>query len=499
MTRTITATERRGSDRLVLAAGLILGLALLFASPVGDFGPFHQLWHGRHVLVQAFIWAAFALAVVLVFRARRRAPIRAGLVVLVAACCQIPGLLCAPQASGDAYRYVWDGRVQLSGVSPYRYVPFDDHLAPLRDPVLFPGLSPRQLSGVTTPTQLPHGRAKVTELAQNDPRTRINRPRVPTIYPPVAQIWFAAIAAVTPWSWGTAGLQWASALLAVGLTALLAGVLRRRTGDSLAAIYWGWCPLVVLETGNNAHVDVLAAALVLGAVLVLAQSGRRSRIGGGALLGLAIAAKIMPLVLLPALTVLRRGRAGWRGLTVPLAAGAVVLLSYLPYLLTAGSLVLGYLPGYLAEEGFSDGNQRYALLGLVLPDHLRQPVAALLLLTLAVLALWRAGAGRPEHVCLWMFGGALLISTPAYPWYCLPVLALAALANRPEWLGLAIALEWSYLHIHTSAPLPVGWGYALALAAVLAAAAVRARRASLPIPAEPPKPALPAGVSGGSD
>jgi hypothetical protein len=150
-------------------------------------------------------------------------------------------------------------------------------------------------------------------------------------------------------------------------------------------------------------------------------------------------------------------------------------VTYVPHLLVAGSLVLGYLPGYLSEEGFSSGAGRYALLGLVLPKPLRQPVALVLLAVLAVVALWQARQRRPELIAVWLYGGSLLISTPEYPWYCLPLLVLAALANRPEWFAVALATQWSYLHIH--APQPVGWAYALALMVVVIAAVLRRRPA----------------------
>ena len=94
-------------------------------------------------------------------------------------------------SSSDAYRYVWDGRVQLAGTSPYRYAPLDDRLAPLRDPLLFPGLGPRDRSGYVT-QPVPTDRGELLSRSSNDPRTRINRPQVPTIYPPVAQAWFTA-------------------------------------------------------------------------------------------------------------------------------------------------------------------------------------------------------------------------------------------------------------------------------------------------------------------
>jgi len=99
-------------------------------------------------------WVVFAPLAVWVVRGGRRRPDggRRTLLVLMnaAVIVQLPGLFAAPQMSTDAYRYVWDGRVQVAGVDPYRYVPLDDHLARLRDPVLFPGLTPADRTGVVS-------------------------------------------------------------------------------------------------------------------------------------------------------------------------------------------------------------------------------------------------------------------------------------------------------------------------------------------------------------
>ena len=40
---------------------------------------------------------------------------------------------------------------------------------------------------------------------------------------------------------------------------------------------------------------------------------------------------------------------------------------------------------------------------------------------------------------------AILVSTPTLPWYTLLLLAVAALAARPEWLGVVIAPTVEYL------------------------------------------------------
>ena len=331
-------------------------------------------------------------------------------VAVLALAVQLPGLFSPPQSSSDAWRYVWDGRVQLSGTSPYRFVPLDDRLAGLRDPVLFPGLTSDQRSGVTT-TPLPADPSSFQHRVQNDPRTMINRPQVPTIYPPVAELWFAGTAAVTPWSAGTLGLQIASALLAVAVAAALAAWLLRRGRNPREALWWAWCPTVILETGNGAHVDVLGAALVLGAVLTLTT--RRGRAGStwiaGLLLGAAAAVKLTPLVLLPAFLPLRRSdsrpsdsrpsdsrpsedqrlgvRRPWQ---VPLAAVGTLVASYVPHVLIAGGLVLGYLPGYLQEEG---GGNRAGLLRLVVPDNLLTPA---MLVVMAAVAIWAVRTTRIE-------------------------------------------------------------------------------------------------------
>jgi hypothetical protein len=436
-------------------------------------------------------WICFLLAMFLLYRISRHRRVQLSALILVAVACQLPGLLTPPQSSSDAYRYVLDGRVQLAGISPYRYAPLDDHLAALRDPLLFPGLGPEQHSGVVTPPRIPSDPAQVAALTQPDPRTVINRPGVPTIYPPVAEAWFAAVALVTPWSAGTLGLQITSALLALAVMLVLGRVLQRRHGSPIAVAWWGWAPTVVLETGNNAHVDIVAAALVVAAVLVLGRPDRRRQVLGGILIGLAIATKILPLLFLPAATLIRRERPLSGILRVPVPAVLTVLLSYLPHLLVAGSLVLGYLPGYLTEEGFSDGKKKFAVLALFLPTPVRAPLALLLIVVLSLLVLRQVQVKRPEELALWMYGGALLIATPEYPWYALPLLGLAALARRPEWLTLAAAMQFSYVELH-SPQVPVGYGYLLAGLIIVGCAGRRFLRNHDHTPEDRPHSGVPA-------
>jgi len=455
-------------SRLLGGAAIVVGAYVGLLS-VGD------LDHSRGLLAAVILPFWLICVATTVWVIRDSSPVRRPVITmaLLAMAVQLPGVLTPPHSSSDAWRYVWDGRVQLSGTSPYRYVPLDDRLAALRDPILFPGLTPDQPSGVTT-TPLPTDRVELLARAEADTRTVINRPQVPTIYPPLAQLWFAGIAALTPWSLGTLGLQIASALLAIAVAAALAAWLLRRGRDPREALWWAWCPTVILEAGNGAHVDILVAALVLGAVTaVTTRPGRTvSAWVAGLLLGAAAAVKLTPLVLLPAFMPLRSNgfRRSWQ---VPCAAVGTLVASYAPHLLIAGGLVLGYLPGYLSEEG---GSNRGGLLRLVVPDSL---LTTVMLAAMAAVTLWVVRTTRlesPQHGAMVLFGSLLVVTTPSYPWYALPLVVLALLARRLEWLAVPVAGYIAYAGARVP---PVGAvGYGVAAAVVIGVAAWRHLRAA---------------------
>lgn len=111
-----------------------------------------------------FLLLPYCLALRLIWRSA--APSRAALLVLFtfALLFRLPLLSTEPRISTDLYRYLWDGRVQMAGINPYRYVPEDEALRSLRDDAVY---------------------------------RWINRKEFPTIYPAGAQLIF----------WGTAALR----------------------------------------------------------------------------------------------------------------------------------------------------------------------------------------------------------------------------------------------------------------------------------------------------
>ncbi|MFD0271666.1 glycosyltransferase 87 family protein [Streptomyces sp. NPDC127106] len=425
-----------------------------FSDPVGLFG-----WY-------AACWVLFAVALL----ALRRVPARhvARLIVAGAVAVTLTGLVGPPRTSTDSYRYAWDGRVQSAGVSPYDHTPQDPELARLRDPWLFPtgaACTGPDLAPIPHPGGAPHC-------------TRINRPAVHTIYPPVAEAYFLAVDQFSPSGARHKPLQTGAALISLGVTGVLLLVLRRRGDDLRKAAYWAWCPAVPLEAVNNAHVDVLGVLLAIAGLGLVASRALTRRAAGGMLIGAAIATKLMPAVVLPgALSGVRRVR---DAAVVLLPTAAFAVLAYLPYVILSDGSVFGYLGGYVEEEGYGDASagSRYSLLRLVLPDTWALPVLAAVITCVSLYVMRRGDPRRPWSGALLVTGWSFVLLTPGYSWYALLLIALVALDGRWEWLGIPLAGAAVYVLAPTLDFQPslsnIAYGAAAALVLVTARARHRA-------------------------
>ena len=385
--------------RLLLLSGAVGagGVEVWLAYRTSGPGGILERRYGLLALIGA--WAgAYAVALVCVLRL----PVRWAVTTVMVLSVVLRLAAIAPKAplSDDLYRYAWDGVVQTHGIDPYRYPPIATELRKLHDPWLWP------------PQLHRHG------------GTQINRANVRTIYPPVAEAWFTVEHLIVPLSARDRGYEAVGLLLDLAVLAVLLALLRDRRWIALYAL----APLPVLEAVQNAHVDVLAALLSLGA-LTLAE--RRRSTAAVVLLALATLTKIYPAVLLP-LLLRHRGRRV-RDASV---FAAVCIAAYLPHVLAVGLRIAGYLPGYLREENYSSGT-RYLLVGLA---GLHGTTASLVVaLLLAALGLWALRTELPLRVAaVRLMAGVLLLITPVQPWYALLALALAAAAQA--WWAVPITL-----------------------------------------------------------
>ena len=421
----------------------------------------------------------------------RRIPVRwaAPVILLGAIAVQLAALSAPPQGSDDLYRYIWDGRVQAAGIDPYAYSPAAPQLAFLRDRFLWPHHVTAWC--VAPGTQLygaPHGLA-VPGLHADQPAHRAHDlpagggglllPGPPGL----------------PGGLGDHPDPGRRRPLRVGLTVLLLLGLGRLGLDRRLAVLWAWCPTVALEAGNNAHVDVLAACLTAAALLVLAQRGRlRRSLAGGTLLALAIWTKVTPVLVVPAVAKRR-----WYALASAGLFATVVV--YLPHVLAVGSRVIGFVPGYLQQEGYSNGT-RFLLLGTLVHGKLGLLAAFAVLAVTGLLVLWRTDPDRPWRGAVVMTGAALAVTTPPFPWYTMLLVMLVAFDGRAEWLAFAMVKYFAVGEPLPGVRVPIAAieraGYAAALAVVVLVSLIRWRRGrarpgrpvrSRPVPVAEPVPA----------
>ena len=363
--------------------GFMTAAGVLFVSMIGGAVALFVEEHDTVVYLTLAQGALYTIFAWLLWRERRQLSEREShcfLVYLLGLAILMRGLLLfAPPHSTDIYRYVWDGRVQADGINPYKYVPADPALAHLRDGIIYESVNRKEYA--------------------------------PTIYPPMAQAVFFLATRVSESVTMMKAAMLAFETLAVW--ALIQLLKARRLPIVLAALY-ALHPLAIWEIAGSGHVDIVAVAFMLLALLA-AEKGKR--FASGAALAAGVLTKYFPLALAPALY----RRWDWK---TPAAFAATAMLLYLPYI-SVGKKVFGFLGGYAGEElGAGDGFYIAALLKQLGFGAAALPIfvalAAATLLTLA----WRSGFR--SNPCKPDLRGALSIAvaftvffSPHYPWYFL--------------------------------------------------------------------------------
>ena len=409
------------------------------------------------------IWAAaWIVAVAAAWRLPRRTAL--GAVLLAGVALRVAALAGPPTTSDDLYRYAWDGRVQLSGTDPYALPPDAPSLVNQRRPWLWPDAA--GCAALDRPTGC----------------TRINRPAVRTIYPPVAEAWFTVVYRLG--GIGARHKAWQVAGLAVDLATigLLLRAIRRRGGDERWVALYALCPAPVLEFVNNAHVDGLAVALSVAALMVLEGRGdeRRRDIVFGLLVGAAALVKIYPaaLLLVPG-SARRRARAA-------AAAAALVGATYLPHVIATGVKVIGYLPGYLKEEHYQQGG-RFLLAGAIgLHGHLAAAAAIVAVAAAVAWVLWRRP--DPARAATVLLATLFAAATPVQPWYATSLVAFGALAAMPGVIAIAAAGYPYFFAVILDYPHTVALGravYAAGVAVAVLSARVQRGQVEGPAAVEP--------------
>jgi hypothetical protein len=273
-----------------------------------------------------------------------------------------------PGSDDDIHRYVWDGRVQRLGYNPYVLVPNDPALAALHT---------------------------------SETRT-LNNPDVPSPYPPGAELFFRAVTAIRE---STFALKVAFVVCELLIVCVLLDVLRCTGQGAHWVLAFAWHPLLATDVAGSGHIDILGVLMLLVSAAALV---RRWRATAAVALGLAVAVKLLPIVLLPLYWKRVRVRDG--------ALAAFVLgLLYIPFL-NHGRISFGSLRTYVQVFRFND--PVFATLERVIAP---QVVAGLAVLVGVLAGIWmrRMSAKWYSDSFAWPMAASLLFAPVVYPWYLL--------------------------------------------------------------------------------
>ena len=345
--------------------------------------------------------------------------------LVLAALWHLPFLLVPPGSDDDVHRYVWDGRVQRFGYNPYLVFPSDPALAGLH----------------TSETRM------------------LNNPDVPSPYPAGAQLFFRGVMAIHE---SVFALKLAFVVCDLAVVFILLDMLRRSGQAAHWVLAYAWNPLLATEVVGSGHIDIVGVLLLLMSAAAL---GRRWRAIAALAFGLAVAVKLLPIVLLPLYWKRVRIRDG--------ALAAVVFgLLYVPFL-NHGRISIGSLGTYVQSFRFND--PVFATLELVAAPQLVVGFAVLVGLLTAIWLRSKAPVWSAESFA-WPMAASLLCAPVVYPWYLLWLLPFVRSASAVPLIIWTVSIIPTYYvwHLRTLGRpwLVPGWIMLLEYGAVATAAAI---------------------------
>jgi len=324
--------------------------------------------------------------------------------LVLAALWHIAFLRVAPDADDDIHRYIWDGRMQRLGYNPYIVVPSDP-----------------AAKGLHTP------------------ETRnLNNPDLPSPYPAGAQLFFRAVTAIQE---STFALKVAFVVCELAIVFVLLDVLRCTRQGAHLVLAFAWNPLLAIEVAGSGHIDIVGALLLVVSAAALV---RRWRATAAVALGLAIAVKFLPVVLLPLY---------WKRVRIRDAAlaAAMVGLLYMPFL-NHGRIPIGSLGTYV--QNFRFNGPVFAALDRAAPPQLLAGLAVLAGLVTATRLRIRSAAPElsPDPFALpmfaWPMAASLLCAPAVFPWYLLWLLPFLTSASTLLIIVWTVSIIPTYVQWH---------------------------------------------------
>ncbi|MDA7706552.1 mannosyltransferase [Flavobacteriaceae bacterium] len=320
-----------------------------------------------------------------------------------------------PNLSQDFYRFIWDGRLILSGLNPYLTTP--DNLM-ISQPNLFPQMK----------TLFEGMGALSAEHYSN--------------YPPLHQLPFILAAIISKHSILGSVVILRLLLIGADIGILFFGKkLLRKLQLPTMNIYWFILnPLVIVELTGNLHFEgLMLFFFVMALYYVHTQKWHLAALT----MALSIAVKLVPILSLP----LFLNKLGWKkSIRFYLTVGIVFMLLFAPFLKD------NFFENYSATIGlwfskFEFNASFYYLLNwgveTILNFELIHSMGVIVVSFIGLQIIYQLLQNKTKTTALittvlWVFTGYYLISTTVHPWYIISLLLLSIFTP------FKFAKVWSY-------------------------------------------------------
>ncbi len=388
------------------------------------------------------------LGVFLMLHRQRSAPYVTWVIALFALVFRVLMLGSVPIHENDFYRYIWDGKVLSNGINPYLYEPAAIFLyeAGIDTPYVDPE-SGAELRGRSWSPEDIKRLDRLVELRDDNQLLyeRIGHRHIPTIYPPLAQGFFALSSLCFEDS--VLGMKIMFVIFDLGCMGLIVALLILLKRSTAAVILYAWSPLILVEFSNSGHYDAIPLFFLL-LTICFALGGQRVLSALAAALG--VLAKFFSALVVPILHPPRR----WSALGLYALVALVAAGSFWPFALWQEA---GFAQVFRGLGDYARDWQKNSFVFLLVDGKMGQEsyepakiaIGAFFLVCVAVLAFW-PGEERIDKLRKCFLAVALLfvLLPTSFPWYFAWVAPFLCFFPSPSLILLMFTVSAYYLDFH---------------------------------------------------
>ena len=301
-----------------------------------------------------------------------------------------------PVQEDDFYRYLWDGALTANGINPWAHSP------------------QAILDGTVTDPTVMMLKAQAGPVLE-----RINYGDIRSIYPALTQAAFATAYMIEPFSleaWR--GVLLLLELVTLGLILRLLSSLNRPL--IWATLYW-WNPIVIKEVMNSGHMEPVVLVPLLAALVLCI---RMRPVAASAAAAFAVAAKVWPVLVLPAIwrDLMRKPARLVIAMTI---AGILTAILYWPIIAAQLDQSSGFVAFSTGWERISASFLIFSVAANIVPQDLLEPaslarmMATAAIATIVLLSNRTPATGPLDLIHRFLIAAAtvLLLSPVQLPWY----------------------------------------------------------------------------------